>query len=588
MLYNPSDSADGRASCFSIPDKALTGQVHQGASGSPKSKAKKSPFGKWFGGSSPISKWRNLADETNPGTIVRFEQGGSVFQLVDINNSHLFSVDLRTISSSVDELVNVQSIRKNEWLLYTTNESVLYSLTKDGEDGFTLKEASVAKASGHAAVDTRSSIYPQQSVNSARGNTVMVHPEAYLQSLEAAQNSSFKVQSAMRDAESTRYGIQGAWAMNSGSFVVNAKSDDDQVDIEVTFPESHSTKTIVLASKSVDENGGGGSKLVDLPRIAGVAESHNGRHLVTLQEEGEIRFWQLDQAVIENEVTLWKQMFGVDDLAQDRNKKKKLLQLKLDGEAIQNESTPKTGLDKPKYGKEDPKNEPHIGGNTWAGGTGGSDTAGLGGRGGPYRLDKGHPVHQVSQAKKDEVSAETRAKARAMAEEALSAKLQEIDMSEREWETYQTYFSRVEHECSQLRSILSNLESVAQERTWLKHQSSGELDDAKLVDGVTGERLVFKKRGVSDSPFHSMHQSKPKRLLFVMDVSGSMYRFNGQDGRLERVLETSLMIMESFAGFESKLDYAIMGHSGDSPDIPFVDFGSPPADRKERLKVNCC
>lgn len=49
----------------------------------------------------------------------------------------------------------------------------------------------------------------------------------------------------------------------------------------------------------------------------------------------------------------------------------------------------------PKHGKEDPKNEPHVGGNTWAGGTGGRDTAGLGGKAGPYRLDKGHTVHQV-------------------------------------------------------------------------------------------------------------------------------------------------------------------------------------------------
>lgn len=50
---------------------------------------------------------------------------------------------------------------------------------------------------------------------------------------------------------------------------------------------------------------------------------------------------------------------------------------------------------RPKHGKEDAKNDPHVGGNTWAGGTGGSDTAGLGGRGGPYRLDRGHTVHQV-------------------------------------------------------------------------------------------------------------------------------------------------------------------------------------------------
>ena len=55
----------------------------------------------------------------------------------------------------------------------------------------------------------------------------------------------------------------------------------------------------------------------------------------------------------------------------------------------------------PKHGKEDPDNKPHVGGNTWAGGTGGRDTAGMGGKGGPYRLDKGHDVHQVSFFKAD-------------------------------------------------------------------------------------------------------------------------------------------------------------------------------------------
>ena len=33
-------------------------------------------------------------------------------------------------------------------------------------------------------------------------------------------------------------------------------------------------------------------------------------------------------------------------------------------------------LDSPKHGKMDPDNAPHVGGNTWAGGTGGRDTAG--------------------------------------------------------------------------------------------------------------------------------------------------------------------------------------------------------------------
>jgi hypothetical protein len=38
-------------------------------------------------------------------------------------------------------------------------------------------------------------------------------------------------------------------------------------------------------------------------------------------------------------------------------------------------------------GKWDEKNEAHVGGNQWQGGTGGSDTAGLGGRGGPVRTE---------------------------------------------------------------------------------------------------------------------------------------------------------------------------------------------------------
>lgn len=47
----------------------------------------------------------------------------------------------------------------------------------------------------------------------------------------------------------------------------------------------------------------------------------------------------------------------------------------------------------PKHGKIDPENTPHVGGNTWAGGSGGRDTAGLGGKGGTYRHDTTRPAH---------------------------------------------------------------------------------------------------------------------------------------------------------------------------------------------------
>lgn len=93
----------------------------------------------------------------------------------------------------------------------------------------------------------------------------------------------------------------------------------------------------------------------------------------------------------------------------------------------------------PKHGQIDAENMPHIGGNTWAGGSGGRDTAGLGGKGGemkwieeeeeedflyalcctccagPYRSDSGHQVHQLTYEEKASVSAEVRAAAQEMA-----------------------------------------------------------------------------------------------------------------------------------------------------------------------------
>ena len=67
----------------------------------------------------------------------------------------------------------------------------------------------------------------------------------------------------------------------------------------------------------------------------------------------------------------------------------------------------------------DPNNAPHVGGNTWAGGTGGRDTAGLGGKGGPYRLDSGHDVHQLSDEEKDAVPEDVKRAAREMGRRAF-------------------------------------------------------------------------------------------------------------------------------------------------------------------------
>ena len=64
----------------------------------------------------------------------------------------------------------------------------------------------------------------------------------------------------------------------------------------------------------------------------------------------------------------------------------------------------------------------------------------------------------------------------------------------------------------------------------MRNQNAGELDDTRLVDGATGERNIYKRRGNNDAMFGSV-QKLPKRLRFLMDVSSSMARFNGTGER---------------------------------------------------------
>lgn len=238
-------------------------------------------------------------------------------------------------------------------------------------------------------------------------------------------------------------------------------------------------------------------------------------------------------------------------------------------------------LSMPKVGKWDEKNEAHVGGNQWQGGTGGSDTAGLGGRGGPFRLDRGHKIHQVSDAAKAEVTEEGRRAGRAMAEKALKEKLNDINMDKHEWSMFMELLSPIEKDIAILRNTLRSVEGKQSEKTWIRSQSQGELDDTKLVDGVAGERYIFKKRGVEQDATSPLHQ-KPKRLRFVIDASASMYRFNSYDGRLNKALEAALLVMKGFEGMEDRFQSTLVGHSGDSPAI---SFGDPPTNEKHMMRI---
>jgi len=151
-------------------------------------------------------------------------------------------------------------------------------------------------------------------------------------------------------------------------------------------------------------------------------------------------------------------------------------------------------------------------------------------------------------------------------------------------EQYDTAFDAVSRQVKELRVVLESQEAKDREREWVAHQATGELDDNRLVDGVTGEKLIYRRRMEPDVPM-GQQQKKPKRLSFVMDVSASMARFNGEDGRLDRMAQAVVMLMESLQGFEHKYCWNIVGHSGNGPEVPFVEFGNVPRTRMQRAAV---
>ncbi len=140
-----------------------------------------------------------------------------------------------------------------------------------------------------------------------------------------------------------------------------------------------------------------------------------------MQENGQVRVWEVDVKRLNAALKQWQKIIGQD-----------LVKSNDDSLKVTYDYDGKKEATGPKYGKVDPTGDPHTGGNTWAGGTGnnnqativsynannvlgGANTAGMGGKGGPYRLDSGHNVAQISKEEKAKVSKEVTEAARAMA-----------------------------------------------------------------------------------------------------------------------------------------------------------------------------
>lgn len=54
---------------------------------------------------------------------------------------------------------------------------------------------------------------------------------------------------------------------------------------------------------------------------------------------------------------------------------------------------------------------------------------------------------------------------------------------------------------------------------------------------------------------------------------------------MDREMEAVVMVMEAFQGFEQRVQVDVVGHSGETHQIQFIDHKNPPTNPKERLEV---
>lgn len=70
---------------------------------------------------------------------------------------------------------------------------------------------------------------------------------------------------------------------------------------------------------------------------------------------------------------------------------------------------------------------------------------------------------------------------------------------------YQQYYNEVALLLLQY-NLWYFIQAKGKERQWQRHQTMGELDDMKLIEGLTGERNVYKRRAEQEPEVSSNYR----------------------------------------------------------------------------------
>lgn len=510
----------------------------------------------------------------NGNSVIIYQRGSNVVSHLDFSSTSPLCSSL-SLPVSIHSLLPIVTNTGNKWLLIDTNKRIHF--LHNSSPQVTLPDSISPLINGPTNEDELLSL-SSAPLPQLMSSFISLNESVYLASTESSPLSCLTLNpqdSTVKLFQVTQFGPSSQYddithLSKDGSIVTAATTKTGSNSKNVTqylsvfdIPNSTHWK-IELPEWS-------NSSLYSLPRSVSnvlTVSVPNDSAILAVNERGTVSLIETNHFSLQRSLDEWYSMVG--NSTDDR-------QLFISRES---------GLDVslPKHGKVDPNNAPHVGGNTWAGGTGGRDTAGLGGKGGPYRLDAGHNVYQLSDEEKMAVPEEVKQAARELGQKALKERLKEISMSEHDHNAFTQLRARIHKQVGMLKAILESTQSKSNERQWLRHQTDGDLDDRKLVDGLTGEKAVYKRRGEKEPEFgHSSNFRKSIRL--VVDVSGSMYRFNGYDGRLDRTLEAVLMVIEAFESYSMKFKLDIVGHSGDSAEIPFLSSESPPMNEKEKMDI---
>lgn len=85
--------------------------------------------------------------------------------------------------------------------------------------------------------------------------------------------------------------------------------------------------------------------------------------------------------------------------------------------------------------------------------------------------------------------------AKKMADAAYLERLEELELAGHDAKEHDKYADAVAAQVARLRIVLREHETRSLERVWLKGRPQGELDEARLVDGLTGASAIYKTRG---------------------------------------------------------------------------------------------